>query len=530
MYSPCVVVNGGGCLTEKEILDLLAGTAASGSAGRMEPHLGECDSCARVVAELARESGSSNPTWSERLRPRVLLPGTVVGGRYLIRRSLGVGAMGEVHEAEDRLLGKTVALKTLNARLTGEERALERLKAEVALAHKVTHPNVCRVFDLGVDEGAGGGDVPALLFLTMECLEGETLAIFLRRCGPLPPSSALALLIQIASGLAAAHAVGVVHRDLKGENVMLVARPKQPPRAVITDFGLAGSIAPNGSASADSRRFSGTLAYAAPERLAGRRATPASDVYSFGLLALEMLSGAVAGTDPAAPVRGAGRIDDERSMVRIAPASLGRDWDQLITRMTHPAPAQRFPDGQALVAALQAMTAAGSAPGAARWSRRPSVWLGGAALVVLVGAAGATTRRHAPVSVGPSMTPAAVPSDHGRPATFGPSAAARRVATPVLESEKPTASTRTGVTAPSARRLRARPYVASEPHAPPTPAVAEGPGAPLGEEASSTATADDIVRELPSGGTAARTGKPAMPDLVDPFRVGREAKPLGSYP
>src|SRR5581483_379409 len=225
--------------------------------------------------------------------------GTLVAGRYRIGPSLGSGAMGEVHEAEDLLLGKKVALKTLNARFNSDPGALARLRSEVAMAHRVTHPNVCRIFDLGVyesdDSGAGSG--PSL-FLSMEHLPGETLAAFMKRRGPLSLDEALPILLQGAAGLAAAHAVGVVHRDLKGENVMLVPQSNGHLRVAVTDFGLAQSLMEVDPTSADASTFSGTPAYAAPERIAGGRSTFASDVYSFGLLAHELRTGKPPETGP----------------------------------------------------------------------------------------------------------------------------------------------------------------------------------------------------------------------------------------
>ena len=347
------------CLTENEVLDYLAGLSNRKHAGHIQDHLRDCGDCTRVVAELARDVGSVGTILSSGLRPLVLLPGSIVAGRYLIRRALGVGAMGEVHEAVDQLLGKTVALKTLNARLVGDERALRRLKAEVASAHRVTHPNVCRTFDLGINPGVDSDGMGGALFLTMEYLEGETLGAYLRKRGQLAPEEARGLLVQIAAGLGAAHAVGVVHRDLKSDNVMLVPQSQQSLRAVITDFGLAGSVATNEPGSRDSRHFSGTLAYAAPERLAGHGATPASDVYALGLIALEMLTG------------------------RLAKAPLPPEWEPLIARMTYPLAAMRFPDGQAAMAALkQATTLLRKTP--SRWWGSPSAWLGATALAMAV--------------------------------------------------------------------------------------------------------------------------------------------------
>ncbi len=236
-----------------------------------------------MMAELVRDSDGVESV--RRWQPRVLQSGMTLCDRYRIRRFLGMGAMGEVHEAEDLLLGKSVAIKTLNARSVDSERAIARLKREVAAAHAVTHPNVCRIFDLGID--CGGDTVGPLTFITMEFIEGRTLASLIPDPG-VTDQQRTDILRQLAAGLSAAHGSGVIHRDLKPENVMVSRRADGTLRAVITDFGLAGSelVATDvGSGTG----LSGTRAYAAPERLLGCPATRASDVYGFGLIAREVL-------------------------------------------------------------------------------------------------------------------------------------------------------------------------------------------------------------------------------------------------
>ena len=131
-----------------------SGALDSAERGVMDGHLSHCDRCARLVGEAARDTGAGSAGLGDRLRPPVLSPGMLIANRYHVRRLLGVGAMGEVHEVEDSLLGTVVALKTLNARLAGDTSALARLKREVAAARSVTHPNVCRTFDLGSDHGS----------------------------------------------------------------------------------------------------------------------------------------------------------------------------------------------------------------------------------------------------------------------------------------------------------------------------------------------------------------------------------------
>ena len=209
---PAVMGQGGRCLSEHGVMRLFSGALDSAERGALDGHLSHCDRCALLVGEAARDTGPGSAGLFDRLRPALLLPGMLIANRYRVRGLLGVGAMGEVHEVEDRLLGTIVALKTLNARLAGDVGALARLKREVAAARSVTHPNVCRIFDLGSDPG--NETVGAFVFLTMEHLRGVTMAKFLAAHGPYTPGVALPLLVQLADGLAAAHAAGILHRDL----------------------------------------------------------------------------------------------------------------------------------------------------------------------------------------------------------------------------------------------------------------------------------------------------------------------------
>src|SRR5919107_606805 len=140
------------------------------------------------------------------------IPGTVLAGRYRLVGQLGRGGMGEVYRADDLKLGQPVALKFLPARLSKDAAMLERFHREVRTARKVSHPNVCRVFDIG--EAAGQH------FLSMEYIDGEDLSSLLRRIGRLPEDKAVEVARQICAGLAAAHDEGVLHRDLKPANVM----------------------------------------------------------------------------------------------------------------------------------------------------------------------------------------------------------------------------------------------------------------------------------------------------------------------
>src|SRR5262245_47441155 len=177
-----------------------------------------------------------------------LQDGAVLSSRYRIVRLLGRGGMGEVYEAMDQELSISVALKILRHEAAANPESLRALKREVLLARLVTHPNVCRVYDVG-----HAGD---LWFITMELLRGETLAERLRRTRPLAPAEAVRYSQPMIEGLAAAHRAGVVHRDFKPENAMIV-KDGARERVVVTDFGIARTT----SAPAESGGSTGTAAY-----------------------------------------------------------------------------------------------------------------------------------------------------------------------------------------------------------------------------------------------------------------------------
>jgi eukaryotic-like serine/threonine-protein kinase len=212
-------------------------------------------------------------------------PGDVLARRYRVVRLLGRGGMGAVYEVMDGALHEPVALKLLHPGLSADPTFRQRLREEVRLAHRVSHPNVCRVHDLGQH-----GDH---LFVAMELLRGPTLREMLRAIAagerePLSLARAIDLIVQLAAALGASHRAGVVHRDVKPDNVIVEA-----DRAVLTDFGVAGPVE-----IAASRPLLGTPAYIAPELLRGEPAGPASDLYACALVACELLTGQL---PPSAP-------------------------------------------------------------------------------------------------------------------------------------------------------------------------------------------------------------------------------------
>lgn len=203
-------------------------------------------------------------------------PGVVLAERYRIIGLLGRGGMGEVYRADDLTLGQSVALKFLPERIDADRASLDRLLSEVRTARQVSHPNVCRVHDVGA---AGGRR-----FISMEYIDGEDLSVLLRRIGRLPSDKGVEIARQLCAGLAASHERGVLHRDLKPANIMLDGRG----RVRITDFGLATALQADGKGVGE---LAGTPAYMAPEQLEGKPVSVQTDIYALGLVLFEIFTG-----------------------------------------------------------------------------------------------------------------------------------------------------------------------------------------------------------------------------------------------
>ena len=226
-----------------------------------------------ISSEVA--PGVYSPPSGQSSHSRGFTPGSMVADRYRVVALLGRGGMGEVYRADDLTLGQRVALKFLPADRLENANWRDQFYAEVRMARQVSHPSVCRVYDVGESEGR--------LFLSMEFVDGEDLASLLLRIGRLPDDKAVEVAQQLCSGLAAAHRSGVLHRDLKPSNVMIDGKG----RARITDFGLA--IA---ASEADQQTgHAGTPGYLAPELLDGGAPSIQSDVYALGLVLYELFTG-----------------------------------------------------------------------------------------------------------------------------------------------------------------------------------------------------------------------------------------------
>ena len=203
-------------------------------------------------------------------------PGNMILDRYRIVGLIGRGGMGDVYRADDLTLGQPVALKFLSEKQAWSEELRKRFLEEVRLARDVSHPSICRVFDVG--------EVDGQIFLTMEYVDGEDLTSLLLRVGRLPSEKAIEIARQLCAGLAAVHERGIVHRDLKPGNVMIDGRGA----VKIADFGLAGVLEAGDESTGE---IIGTPAYMAPELTEGKNPSVESDIYALGLVLYEIFTG-----------------------------------------------------------------------------------------------------------------------------------------------------------------------------------------------------------------------------------------------
>jgi len=272
-----------------------------------------------------------------------------LASRFEIIRHLGSGGMGEVYEAEDRHLHARVAIKLIRRDVADQADALARFRREIALARQVTHRSVCRVFDFFPESPTSRGD--RVDFLTMELLHGETLAELLEREAPISLERALPILSQLTAALDAAHAAGVLHRDMKGSNIFLT-KDAEGMRVVITDFGLARSAGGGDSVSTGSAWGAGTPLFMSPEQLEGGELGPQSDLYSLGVLMFQMATGA-------APLQGHSplqiaikRVKEQPKSPRDRNPNIDPAWESAILRCLALHPKERYRTGAEVLAAL----------------------------------------------------------------------------------------------------------------------------------------------------------------------------------
>lgn len=299
----------------------------------------------RLISEYERAGKSLESALPQTIDLYTFSPGDVLLGRFEVIRFVGRGGMGEVYEAEDLMLHERVALKTVRSEIAGDKSAVARFKREIQLAKKITHPNVCRIYDLHhLSEGRDGKGA-SITFLSMEFLLGPTLAERLRDRGRLTTNEAHPIAEQMAGALEAAHQAGITHRDFKPGNVMLVATGQGGVRAVVTDFGLARSTVASDTGLSVSQpgRVLGTLRYMAPEQLAGGEITSATDVYALGLVLYEMVTGKQPFQARSQLEAAARRLKEDPAPPRSYVPDLDQKWEAAILRCLKRDPAGRFP-------------------------------------------------------------------------------------------------------------------------------------------------------------------------------------------
>ena len=278
--------------------------------------------------------GSSGPTGG-------LKSGEAFARKYVITSRLGEGGMGVVYRAVDRILNEPVALKVISSRFV-EGDAVERLKREVVLARRVAHPNVCRIYDIG-ESDAGAH------YVSMEFVEGRSLGRLLKEKGILPLREGIPLIRQVLEGLSAAHAVNVIHRDLKPDNIMVTPQG----HAVILDFGL--SLAEDSERVTRAGFVIGTPHYMAPEQVTGQGVDTRCDLYAVGVLLFRMCTGRL-------PFTSTNTLEILRSQMEEAPprptfinAAISPLLESIILKALEKDKAARFATGEAFLNALDAV-------------------------------------------------------------------------------------------------------------------------------------------------------------------------------
>jgi serine/threonine protein kinase len=410
------------CIDENAVLDFVQGRLDKAEVARIDEHADGCIACRKAI-DVAVRAFRERATGLDHdpITLTRFVAGDRLASRYRIVRFIARGGMGEVYEAEDVVLGTHIAVKTIGAAIADNPQSARRLKQEVTLARRITHPNVCRIFDLGVHDTSRPGT--GVLFITMELIQGVSLAQRIKERGRYTAEAALPIVRAMAGALGAAHRAEVVHRDFKSDNVMLAPDEPDHERVVVMDFGLARNISLDTNDSTMGRGLEGTLAYMAPEQLEGQSAREPADIYALGLVMYEMLTGQL----PFAPSSGGAwlraawqRVVEPIPPVRSFVPEIDPRWNDVIARCLEK-DIERRPSADDVVRALlgEALPEPQPAPPAEvvtppRKVRPRWPWAAGAAIGLMGVLIVAAAVRHRPppaaaVSVPTAPEPAKVP-------------------------------------------------------------------------------------------------------------------------
>ena len=373
------------CPSEQDMACYVDGRWSPAAVEKLLQHLDDCaacrvllDSTMRAIEPVRKESATGGI-------PRTFAVGEIINGRYRVDRFLNQGGMGEVYEAWDLQLNETIALKTTPCKGRDNAKSSARMRAEVLLGRRVTHPNVCRILEFGLQRRALRNKVEMVPFFTMEYLKGETLAEHIARCGKLPLSEIVQIASQLLDGLSAIHAAGIIHRDLKPENVFLLTTEGGTLRIVVMDFGLARPLDRQSSLmSSEDSSTSGTPAYMAPEQALGTSASTAWDIYAFGVILFRLASGELPFRAINSVALATARLRESAPLLSHVVPGVDPRLETIVSRCLEREPAKRFANVSEIQCAISKINGRERTKPKRRWRLNVPILLASVGLALAV--------------------------------------------------------------------------------------------------------------------------------------------------